>query len=146
MKQRKDYTTRQRDAVLDCFASQPQRGMTAQTVYELLRSEGVTIGRTTVFRTIARLCKSGRLIVLSDLRSASGSPRAYQHAAQSSHISIRCSGCGQMAALTCESMKQFEQHLFADHGFLLQQEECILNGLCGKCLDRRENSQDKENV
>lgn len=146
MKQRKDYSTRQRDAVLACFASQPRRAMTAQTVYEQLRNEGVSIGRTTVFRTIAKLCESGQLIVPADLRSASGSPRTYQHAGQSRHISLRCSGCGQIAALTCEAVKRFEQHLFADHGFLLQEAECLLSGLCGKCLDKQESSHAKENV
>lgn len=133
MKQRKDYETRQRDAVLALFKNQPQRGMSAQEAYEQLRASGTAIGRTTVYRTVARLCEAGQLIALGDLRAAGGAPKTYQHRGQSRHISVRCSGCGMMAALTCDAVEAFEEHLFADHGFRLEEAECLLNGLCGDC-------------
>ena len=131
MTERKEYNTKQRNAVLSCFEKQPQRSMTAQEVYRQIRQDGVAIGRTTVFRTIASLCEKGRLITLTDLHSTS--PTRYQHRGQQKHINVRCSGCGLIAALDCSAVNEFEQHLVLDHGFRLQEEECLLPGLCRDC-------------
>lgn len=130
MTQTKDYQTRQREAILRCFESQPRRGMTAAEVAQHLQEKGQAVGRTTIYRTIARLLEQGLLISLNE---GSASPLRYQHRGQTRHISVRCSGCGLIAALTCSAVSDFERHLARDHGFRLQEEECLLPGLCAAC-------------
>lgn len=135
--ERKDYSTRQRHAVLACFAEQPQEGLTAQQVYQLLKQQGVRIGRTTVYRAIAFLCESGALIQLSDLHTVTDAPKRYQHKGpDTGHISVRCSQCGLIAPLKCEAVSAFEQHVSQDHGFTLLEEECMLPGLCADCQNQ----------
>ncbi|NLE69914.1 MAG: hypothetical protein GX611_06965 [Clostridiales bacterium] len=134
---RKEYVTRQRNAVLDCFVKRPQEGLTAQEVFQLLRDQGVSIGRTTVYRAIAHLCESGALIQLSDLHTVTDAPKRYQHkGADTGHISVRCSQCGLIAPLKCEAVSAFEQHVSQDHGFTLLEEECMLPGLCAGCQEK----------
>ena len=134
MAERKDYRTRQRDAVLGCFASHPREGLTAQEVYLRLSGSGTPIGRTTVYRTVALLCAQGALIALKDPRGRVSSPVRYQHWGDGHrHISVRCTGCGLIAALECSAVNAFEQHLLTDHGFLLTEAECLLPGLCSDC-------------
>ena len=135
--ERKDYSTRQRHAVLACFAERPQEGLTAQQVYQLLKQQGVRIGRTTVYRAIAHLCESGALIQLSDLHTVTDAPKRYQHKGpDTGHISVRCSQCGLIAPLKCEAVSAFEQHVSQDHGFTLLEEECMLPGLCADCQNQ----------
>lgn len=135
--ERKDYSTRQRHAVLACFAERPQEGLTAQQVYQLLKQQGVRIGRTTVYRAIAFLCESGALIQLSDLHTVTDAPKRYQHKGpDTGHISVRCSQCGLIAPLKCEAVSAFEQHVSQDHGFTLLEEECMLPGLCADCQNQ----------
>lgn len=138
MANRKDYRTRQRDTVLNCFLSQPRRSMTAQEVLEHLERGGQAVGRTTVYRTIALLAEKGQLVTVKDAHGAG--PARYQHRGQTRHISVRCSGCGLIAALTCGAVEEFERHLFKDHGFSLQEEECLLPGLCSACNALAQNS------
>lgn len=137
MSKRKDYRTRQRDIVLNCFIDQPRRSMTAQEVIEHLERIGQPVGRTTVYRTIALLNEKGRLVAVKDTHGTG--PARYQHREQTRHISVRCSGCGLIAALTCGAVEAFERHLFLDHGFSLQEEECLLPGLCETCKSNRQN-------
>lgn len=132
MNQRKDYKTRQKDAVLHCFETQPRRAMSAQEVFEQLNEQDPPIGRTTVYRAVSRLAEQGLLVSLSEGQG----PTKYQHrGSKARNISVRCSGCGLIAELTCAAVDEFEQHLFLDHGFRLQEDECLLPGTCGNCRD-----------
>ncbi|NLM86611.1 MAG: hypothetical protein GX171_07965 [Clostridiales bacterium] len=132
MSERRDYRTRQKDAVLHCFEAQPLRAMTAQEVFDQLNEEGLSIGRTTVYRTVARLSEQGLLLALA--QGPVTGPTRYQHrGGKSRSISVRCSGCGLIAGLTCAAVDDFEQHLLNDHGFSLQEDECLLPGLCATC-------------
>ncbi len=139
MEARKTYNTWQRNAVMACFSNQPQRSMTAQQVCEQLANEGSTIGRTTIYRTIARLVEEGLLFRVNE--SSPATTARYQHRGQfPRNISVRCNQCGFIAALTCEAVSQFEEHLYVDHGFMLMENECILPGLCSTCRQAAKRS------
>lgn len=128
--EREDYKTRQRDAVLALFASQPQRSMTANEAYLELLYTNQPVGRTTVYRTVTLLSRQGRLISIKD----GPAPIRYQHREyKQKHISVRCNVCGMIADLTCEAVNHFEEHLRDDHGFILQEDKCLLPGLCKAC-------------
>lgn len=132
MSERGDYKTRQREAVLKLYASLPGRPLTAGEAYQELTRLGMHIGRTTVYRCIAMLHEKGHLIAFKDQQSPS--PVRYQHRGLNERrISVRCTGCGMIAALACDAVSEFEQHLSLDHGFTLNQEECLLPGLCSDC-------------
>lgn len=132
MENRKTYNTKQRNAVLACFSSQPRRSMSAQEVYEELSQNQEMIGRTTIYRTIARLVEEGSLFRVKEAGPAAIA--RYQHRGENpKSISVRCSGCGLIAALTCEAVGEFEAHLEEDHGFVLKENECILPGFCSGC-------------
>ena len=131
MADRKDYKTRQRELVLRCFADQPRRSLSAQKVCQCLAQGGHTVGRTTVYRTIARLAQTGLITAIPE--GLGTGPARYQHRGQQRHISVRCTGCGTIAELTCRAVTDFEDHLYSDHGFSLQEEECLLPGLCSTC-------------
>lgn len=132
MAQRKEYRTRQRDAVMTCFQAAPGRGLTAEEVRAELAAAGLAVGRTTVYRTLSLLVERGWLSAFKDASPLS--PMRYQHRGLSSrHISVRCSGCGMIAALDCEAVTAFEKHLSLEHGFTLKEEDCLLPGFCSGC-------------
>jgi len=139
MAQRREYRTRQREAVMACFLAEPGRGLTADEVRAELAKVGQAVGRTTVYRTLARLQEQGWLAAFKDASPAS--PVRYQHRGLSSrHISVRCSGCGMIAALDCEAVTAFEEHLSLEHGFILKEDECLLPGFCNGCRPGQTNT------
>lgn len=126
----RSYKTRQREAILACFASQPNASLTAAEVHQALLAQGQDIGRTTVYRTVSLLLKAGQLVAVQE----GPAPLRYQHRGQKQqHISVRCQNCGSIADLTCDAVNHFETHLKEDHGFILQEEKCLLPGLCRDC-------------
>ena len=132
MSERGDYRTRQREAVLGIFLSRPGQAMTAGEVRQALYGQGLRIGRTTVYRCIRLLYERGRLVCIKGGLSAQ--PASYLHRPRDEHrISVRCSGCGMIAPLSCDAVLEFEEHLHLDHGFTLNEQDCLLPGLCSAC-------------
>ncbi len=132
MSQRGVYQTKQQEAIEALFSKRPEECLTAEDAYYTLREDGLEIGKTTVYRTITRLCRSGRLrrYVPHD----SGQAALFQfNPCQESHMHIRCIHCGTLAHLHCEEVEAFSQHLSRHHGFMLDEGQTILYGCCERC-------------
>ena len=124
----RNYQTRQQDAVAAFFMSKPEDCFTAEDVYRALCDED--IGKTTVYRAITRLCDSGEL----RRYSSDGGAASYQYnRCMSSHMHMRCTGCGKVFHLHCEDAHLFGQHLLDCHGFILDEGQTILYGKCADC-------------
>lgn len=129
---RAPYQTRQREALLACFAAQPRELLTAQQVHALLLEQGEPIGQTTVYRLIARLVAEGRIMEIKN--PGGGAAKQYQHLPKSpKHLSVRCFGCGLIAQLDCAAVEAFEKHLELGHGFSLMEGEALLPCICAAC-------------
>ena len=130
--QRGAYQTRQQEAVEELFSDFPDVCMTVEDAYMALLDRGLEIGKTTVYRTITRLCTAGRLrrYVPHD----SGQAATFQfNPCRESHLHIRCVHCGALAHLHCEEVQAFSLHLSQHHGFTLDEGQTILYGCCQNC-------------
>ena len=135
MSQRGAYQTRQQEAIEQLFSARPEECLTAEDAYHALRESGMEIGKTTVYRSITRLCQAGRLrrYVPHD----SGTAAMFQfNPCQESHMHIRCIHCGALAHLHCEEVEAFSRHLTQHHGFVLDEGQTILYGSCEACRDK----------
>ncbi len=130
------YQTRQQEAVEALFASREQTCLTAEEAHQLLSERGLDIGKTTVYRTITRLCQAGRLRRYSPHER--GEAAHYQYnPCQESHLHIRCIHCGALAHLQCEEVDAFASHLTQHHGFTLDEGQTILYGCCEGCRTKQ---------
>lgn len=135
MTHRGAYQTRQQEAVEELFAATPESCMTAEEAYFALHERGSDIGKTTVYRTITRLCQAGRL--RRYVPHESGQAATFQfNPCQESHLHIRCVHCGALAHLHCEEVQAFSHHLTHHHGFTLDEGQTILYGCCQNCQNR----------
>lgn len=136
MPQRSTYQTRQQDAVEALFQDSPDACFTAEEAYLALLKSGLDIGKTTVYRTLSRLCQSGHLRKYA--ASQSGEAALFQYSpCRESHLHIRCVQCGALAHLHCEEVEAFTRHLTCHHGFSLDESQTILYGCCESCRDKQ---------
>ena len=132
MSQRGAYQTRQQEAIEKLFSARPEECLTAEEAYHALIEEGMEIGQTTVYRSIARLCQSGRL--RKYVSQTSGQAALFQfNPCRESHLHIRCIHCGALEHLHCEEVESFSRHLTQHHGFTLDEGQTILYGCCEHC-------------
>jgi len=132
MSQRGNYQTRQQEAIEALFAKRPEDCLSAEETYQELSHAGFDIGKTTVYRVIARLCQTGRLRKYA-AHTSGGSARFQYNPCQHSHLHIRCVHCGALAHLHCEEVEAFSHHLSSHHGFTLDEGQTILYGCCQQC-------------
>lgn len=142
MAPRGSYQTRQQEAVEALFSSRAEECLTAEDAYRLLTQEGLDVGKTTVYRSIARLCQTGKL--RKYIAPGSGSAASFQYnPCRESHLHIRCVRCGALTHLHCEEAEAFSEHLIRHHGFTLDEGQTILYGCCEACRQKEENRESK---
>ncbi len=135
MPERGAYQTRQQEAVASLFSKNQDTCLTAEEAYAALLSEGMDVGKTTVYRVITKLCERGVLRRYAPRER--GEAASYQHnPCAQSHMHIRCVSCGALAHLHCDEVEAFAAHLKGHHGFTLDEGQTILYGMCENCRDK----------
>ncbi|MGK9461697.1 Fur family transcriptional regulator [Streptomyces sp. G6] len=122
-------TTRQRTAVMS--ALQQRAGFTsAQDLHEALEVDGITIGLTTVYRTLHALDRSGQVDVV---REKSGE-RLYRPRPDGGHRHyLVCRECGLSAEVEASAVESWAEKLGEVMGFTEVEHTVELTGVCNGC-------------
>ena len=94
MAERKPYTTKTRQIILEYLKRQQAVTVSVSDIEEYLKDEGIRINTTTVYRYLDKLCTE--------------------------HLHLKCIKCGKIVHLDCDFMDELREHLYQDHGFRLQ--------------------------
>jgi Fur family ferric uptake transcriptional regulator len=140
------YQTPARRALVDFFASHPDRHFTAEQICTLLcdagdrpagsSPRGEFIGKSTVYRQLSRLCAEGRLRRFEDVSPDGGAVHVYQYVPSEGcevHFHLKCLRCGRVCHLECGQTDALLAHVRATHGFSVDCGSSILYGLCAAC-------------
>jgi Fur family transcriptional regulator, ferric uptake regulator len=122
-------STRQRTAVARSL-SRTDVFRSAQDIYDSLRSEGVSIGLTTVYRTLQSMSDAGELDVL---RSEDGEALYRRCALENHHHHLVCRSCGWTVEIESEEIERWTERSARRHGFSEIAHEIEIFGLCGPC-------------
>ena len=119
MAERKPYTTK-----------------TRQIILEYLKSHKVNT--TTVYRYLDKLCAEHIVIKYPDLNSDKA---VFQFAGEekkcTEHLHLKCIRCDKVVHLDCDFMDEFKEHLYKDHGFRLHCSGDMLHGICQDCENKK---------
>jgi Fur family ferric uptake transcriptional regulator len=121
--------TRQRKAVLS--ALHDRAGFTsAQELHEALEADGVTIGLTTVYRTLHALDRSGQVDVV---REKTGE-RLYRPRPTDGHRHyLVCRHCGSSTAVEADAVERWADDVAEATGFAEVEHTVELTGVCVPC-------------
>ena len=108
------YHTRQKDSILALLQEQEEQFLTVDEIRLRLTQDGISVGQSTVYRTVERLVAHGKLV---------------------------CLQCGATRPLECHMLDELSQHLEGAHGFRIEPSRTVLYGLCAKCADGIEHSE-----
>lgn len=121
-------STRQRSAVasalqgLDDFRS-------SQELHEYLRTQGESVGLTTVYRTLRAMADAGEVdvIVREDGESV------YRQCSGSHHHHLVCRSCGAAVEIEGPAVERWADTVAAQHGFTQVSHTLELFGVCAQC-------------
>ena len=126
------YNTKQQEAILNCLKSTKGEHKTAEDIYLLLKNQGLSVGKTTVYRHLDKLTNEG---VVRRFTVGDNSGACYQiadsHCAEHHHL--KCSKCGRLIHMECNFLDDLAGHLEKEHGFILDKGKTVLYGVCSQC-------------
>ncbi|WP_424850245.1 Fur family transcriptional regulator [Streptomyces sp. SAI-129] len=121
--------TRQRTAVMT--ALHQRAGFTsAQELHEALEADGITIGLTTVYRTLHALERSGRLDVV---REKSGERLYRPRPADGHRHYLVCRDCGLSTEVEAGVVERWAEGVAEGMGFTEVEHTVELTGVCDRC-------------
>lgn len=130
------YKTKQSESIERLLWENRARHLTAEELYRLLREAGVSIGQTTVYRHLDKLCADGT--VRKFLGGDSGA--CYQLTqggdACRAHYHLKCTACGKLIHAQCAYLDTLSAHIQKEHGFLVDGSKTVLYGLCSDCAKK----------
>jgi Fur family ferric uptake transcriptional regulator len=120
--------TRQRVRVLTELMGE-QDDVTAQELYERLRSEGEKLGLATVYRTLGLLAEAGVI----DALSHHPGELCYRWCGQGHHHHLVCSSCHRVVELADCELDPWLERISRAHGFVTTGHRLEVSGLCAGC-------------
>jgi Fur family ferric uptake transcriptional regulator len=120
--------TRQRAAVKSLL-DDVDEFKSAQQVHEALRSQGASIGLTTVYRSLQALADAGEI----DLRVNVDGETVYRKCSDHHHHHLVCRQCGTTVEIAGAAVEAWVDRVADQHGFTSVNHTFEIVGLCLVC-------------
>ena len=127
------YRTKQRQVILSYLMEHASLHLTVDDVYDALKKQGETVGKTTVYRHMEKLVTTGKV---RKYHIEGGTSACYQYNGEETcheHFHLKCISCGKLIHLDCEFMRGIDTHIFEHHGFRVDNRQTVLYGVCSGC-------------
>lgn len=131
------YKTKQGEELLAYLRTTKGQHITTATVVAHFAQQGKTIGLATVYRQLERLVDAG-LVNKYFLAQGGGAHFEYidkEHECAPLCFHCKCKNCGALIHLECKTLEHIQNHLLADHSFVLDPVRTVFYGICKNCCE-----------
>ena len=133
-KMQKKYRTKCKDAIMEYLEVNKEHSFSAYDVHEYMRSNGIQINLTTIYRNLDKLTDSGEIMKYKTTEDECCKYQCVKpHAHCHEHIHMQCRQCGKVLHMECKFMEALTEHLYEHHKFSLECAGSVLTGLCEQC-------------
>lgn len=127
--------TKQRILVLEALASCPDKHLTAEEIYEIVKADCPEIGLATVYRTIQLFYE---LHLIDRINLDDGFVRyeigdMEKGGTKHHHHHLICSKCGKVISFQDDLLEELEKKILETTGFWVMDHEVKLYGCCKEC-------------
>ena len=136
------YHTAGREHILHYLSEHTDLHLTAEELAQALMQEGVTVGKSTVYRLVGKLCREGKLTRLRDDERGCYvyTYAADTHGCDGRHFHLKCLDCGRLFHLECRHSEALCEHIAETHHFRIDNGRTLLYGQCENCRRAAEQS------
>ena len=128
------YHTKQQDIILSCLENYSGNALSVDEIEDLLKENGLTVGKTTIYRYLLKYEKSGEVMKITPPGSKSALFQLINRDSRChEHLHLRCSSCGKTFHLDCSFMHELEHHISRHHSFKADYNTSIIYGTCENC-------------
>ena len=130
------YNTRQRTDIENIVKASNGVHLTAEEIAERLKESGCSVGKTTVYRSLEKLCDEGKV---RKFIPQSGKSACFQYIESTpechEHFHLKCVSCGELIHMECDHLSDVSAHIAEHHGFKVDTLQTVLYGKCKACSE-----------
>ena len=129
LRQQKLRCTQQRSRIVEIFLAYDGH-LSAEKLYEQLRTEKITVGQATVYRTLKHLCAAG---LARELHFDDGIVRYESYHGGLHHDHLICEICQRQIEVMDDDIERLQVALAQKHDFIPTRHRLNLYGICPNC-------------
>jgi Fur family transcriptional regulator, ferric uptake regulator len=115
-----------RRKILEIFESAEHPHLTAEEVYQRLRSSGEEVGLATVYRVLTQFESAGLLI----RHNFEGGRSVYEVNQGGHHDHMVCVSCGKVFEFYDKAIEERQHRMAEEAGFVMEEHSLYLYGVC----------------
>lgn len=131
--------TPQRKTILEVFAENSNRHLSAEDIHSILRERASEIGLATIYRTLELLVEMN-IIHRVDFGDGRNRYEITPHQGHRHHHLI-CLNCGEVLEVKEDLLNQLEEIIEQDNGFKIMDHSLKFYGYCRHCLEQKEKGE-----
>lgn len=128
---RKDYSTKQRNIILEVFKEHSDEKLTAEEIMTLLNDCCANVSKATLYRNLDLLVSKG--IVCKVLLDNLCSCYIYKSEENNTSINFCCDCCGEVVQIKSPSISRMNSKLEKEFDCLIDRSKTVIHGTCNKC-------------
>ena len=136
MSEKAQYRTRQITELENYLCSMEGKHVTVSDICKYFKSQGISIGTTTVYRQLDRMVEQG-LVAKYVVDGTSSACFEYlgheEHCHKHVCFHCKCEKCGKLIHLQCKEVEALRQHMMGHHGFKINPHRIVFYGVCSDC-------------
>ncbi len=136
----RNYSTRQRKAMLDYLISHKDEPVCAEQIAGELQGSGISI--SAVYRNLTALEKDGKVAKSSKDGSRRIFYRYIDAEACRGHLHLSCRQCGKTYHMDVPATESLVMSVQKDSGFCVDRSSSVLYGVCGICRSGKRLQED----
>ncbi|WP_026314106.1 Fur family transcriptional regulator [Actinomadura flavalba] len=125
-------TTKQRLAVQRLLAETPEF-QSAQTLHHRLRTQGSSVGLSTMYRTLQSLAAAGEI----DMTYLPGGEAVFRKCRPGHHHHLVCRSCGTTVEVEGPELEDWVARVGTGHGFTETEHTVEIFGKCATCSAKK---------
>ena len=133
-----EYRTEQKKLLLDFLKANSENSYTIEEIIAGLGDN--SIGKSTVYRQLARLCEQGLLRRFESTDADGLAVHVYQYVSPeqncAGHFHLKCQRCGRVSHADADLTERISAQVGAEYGFLVDCGASMLYGLCAVCREQ----------
>ena len=115
--------------ILEILEASSDLHVSADDVYDRLRSSGESIGLATVYRVLTQFEQAGLVI----RHNFDGGSAVFELAAGEHHDHLVCVRCSRVTEFVDETIERRQRRIAADSGYSMTDHSLIIYGVCADC-------------
>ncbi|GIM27915.1 transcriptional repressor [Clostridium polyendosporum] len=127
--------TPQRRAIVDTIISNEGKHLTAEEIYDEVKTDCPEIGLATVYRTILLLEEMGVIYRLDLNDGCARYELAHDHENHRHHHLV-CNSCGRVFEVEDDLLEELEQEIEGKYRFKILDHSVKFYGLCNECREK----------